>query len=96
MNSDMNDMHRVKLVRKGQQNIEPWWIQSGRPIPVASSRAEEIRNQVSFANYDLRQADLPGLAATSVEDEFTVSPVPREKFREFISIVRYHGFDLLM
>lgn len=92
----MDDTHTISFVRKGEQSIEPWWIRTGKPVPTPGSRAEEIRNQVSFANYDLREAGLPSLSATPVEDEFTVSPVPRDKFSTFISIIRYHGFELLL
>lgn len=84
--------YRLKLLSKGAREIEDWWAEKGLQVPEPSSRVEEISNQVSFCNYDLKNAGLRSLEPTTADDEFNVSAAA-EALGTALTIANYHGFQ---
>lgn len=91
----MGNSYRIKLIKEGQKELEDWWIRMGKQYPKPASRAAEIRNQVSFVNYDLQKRGFSKLKPTSIADEFILEDVAADHYDVFVNIVDYHGFGVI-
>jgi hypothetical protein len=84
----MTERRRVYLARQGTPTWEEWWIQQNG---YERSEVPDESKLVGFANYDLRDHQLPQLSRDS--DGTIWVEVSRDVAPDVLDVIRRHGFE---
>ena len=86
----MPDMRRVYLARQGVPRWEGWWVEQHGHTRAQDPNEDDL---VGFANFDLRENDLPQLTRSPAGD--LKIEVEHGKGPRILNIIRRHGFEFI-